>query len=455
MGQKNKPTEGTAGTLSDNIKPETMGKGKDYHHKIPPGTDLNDLPTEQTPEPLPTGQAKPEAKKRSGTKIAQVEAHLAQRYILRYNVIKNAVEAQAVDGGKWFDIDERFAKRIEAELLHTGLTGVEKVLNVVLANVTEFDPVTAYLEGLPRWDGTTDHIGRLAAFVKVPPDRRAWFELMFKKHLVRLLACATGKIPFNKQCLVLVSGQNDGKTSFLRHLCPPVWQEYYTEDIDFENKDGLVSLARNLFINLDELRNLSRGDINKVKSYLSKDTVKARLPFDRRETKLSRRATFFGSTNNPEFLTDETGNVRWLVFEIEGIQHDNGGPNGYGANVDLAQVYAQAFALMQSPAFHCHLTKEEIEFSERINAAHTITLPEYELFVKHYDESLTEFRTATDIKRHLETVTGQRLNAVQVGKALRKARVARVSRKVKGQVVHGYMVEETGEKDWGQATDQE
>jgi predicted P-loop ATPase len=412
---------------------------------------LNDLP----PEPSRKAETHAPKAKNKGTKIAQIEAHLAERYNLRYNVIKNAVEAQAVDGGKWFDIDERFAKRIEAKLLHTGLTGVEKVLNVVLANVPEFDPVTDYLKRLPRWDGTSNHIGRLSSFVNVDKEGRAWFDLMFKKHLVRLLACATGRIPFNKQCLVLVSGQNDGKTSFLRYLCPPEWQEYYTEDIDFENKDGLVALARNLFINLDELRNLSKGDINKVKSYLSKDTVKARLPFDRRETKLNRRATFFGSTNNPEFLTDETGNVRWLVFEIQGIMHDNGGPNGYGANVDLAQVYAQAFALMQSPLFNFQLTKEEIEFSERINAAHTITLPEYELFVKHYDESLTEFRTATDIKQHLETVTGQRLNAVQVGKALRKARVPRVSRKVKGQVVHGYLVVETGEKDWAQATDQE
>jgi len=452
MSDKKKPAGGTAGASAANAKPEKQDKSKPFPIEIQDGTDLNDPQPEQAAAPI----APPKKEKIKGTKIAQIESYLDERYRLRYNVISNAVEAQDVNGTAWIEVDERFAKRIEAELLHTGLTGIDRVLSVVLANVPEFDPVAAYLDNLPRWDGTTDHISRLASFVNVDKERRPWFDLMFKKHLVRLLACATKRIPFNKQCLVLVSGQNDGKTSFLRYLCPPAWKEYYTEDIDFTNKDGWISLARNLFINLDELRNLSKKDTDLVKSFLTKDTIKARLPFDKRDTKLSRRATFFGSTNNPQFLTDETGNVRWLVFEISGINHDNGGPNGYEANVDLEQVYAQAYALLQSPAFHCQLTKEEIEVSERINSAHAITTPEYELILKHYDKSETEFRTAADIATYLGTVSGQRVTSVMVGKALTRLKWANIQKRVKGGVpIKVYLLAETGAKDWGQATDQE
>jgi len=71
---------------------------------------------------------------------------------------------------------------------------------------------------------------------------------------------------------------------------------------------------------------------------------------------------------------------------------------------------------------------------------------ECKLIVKHYEKSETDFRTATDIKQHLETVTGQSLNAIQVGKALRMLKYPRVVKKVKGRAVHVYMVSETGEK---------
>lgn len=307
----------------------------DFPKRTPENRDLNaPAPTENDPEP-------PGNEEKSGgndPKIKQVKRFLDRRYQFRYNTIKNAVEFAPKDGGNWSDVDERAANSLERELLEANFRGIQRDLHLLLSTSKPFDPIRSYLDALPAWDGQTDHIEALANFVQVEPSRRTWFNWMLKKHLVRTLACATGQLAFNKQIFVLVSGQNDGKTWFLRKLCPPAWSEYYTEDIDFENKDGLIALARNVFINLDELRNLSRQDINKVKSFISKDSIKARLPFDRRETKLKRNASFFGSTNNAEFLTDETGNVRWLVFEIQGINHDNGGTNGYEQQIRLVAV---------------------------------------------------------------------------------------------------------------------
>lgn len=415
--------------------------------QIPEGGDLEKPPIKANAR---NKKNKPERNGAGNTLIARIEADLKERYSIRYNLLKNAVEIKTNDGDKWADVDERRAKQIEAELLHKGYARVNYTLNVILSNAEEFDPVTDYLQTLPSWDGQTDYIGQLANFVEVDKERRDWFNRMFKKHLVRLLACAIGEIPFNKHCLVLVSGQNDGKTSFLRYLCPLPWREYYTEDVDFENKDGLIALARNLFINLDELRNLSRQDINKVKSYLSKDSIKARLPFDRRETKLKRRASFFGSTNNAEFLTDETGNVRWLVFEIKGVKHDNGGNHGY-CRIDINQVWAQAYGLLKK-RYPYQLTREEIERSEGFNKAHTKKPLEYELILKYYDQSTNraDFQTASDIKRRLEIQTlGKLSNPENIGKALRMLGIDRIAKKVNGQTVYGYLLKAVEEKDWG------
>jgi len=406
---------------------------------------LNDKPAPMVAEPINAEPGKKEKEKKDKTAlIVLIEKYLAKRWQFRYNVLKNAIEFAKPGQNHWVECDERAARRLEYELLKAGFKGgVSHCLDVFLANAPDFNPIPAYLEKLPAWDGKTDHIGHLADFVEVEPSRRDWWQRMFKKHLVRLLACASGRLAFNKHCLTLVSGQNDGKTSFLRFLCPPEWREFYSEDIDFSNKDGLVSLARNVFLNLDELKSLSRQDINRVKSFLSQDRIKARLPFDRRETLLRRVATFFASTNAPEFVTDETGSVRWLVFEILGIRHDNGAANGYTKQVDIHLVWAQALALLNAD-FEYQLTRDEIAESERLNMAHTQMPSEYEMILKYYEISTEplDFKATCDIVAHLQVRTGGKFNAIGVGRSMRFMKIDRTARKVRGQTIRGYLLKE-------------
>lgn len=94
-----------------------------------------------------------------------------------------------------------------------------------------------------------------------------------------------------------------------------------------------MCLSENFIINLDELAIFDKKEINYLKSLLSKDRVKIRRPFATRATSDARRASFFGSTNNNVFLTDETGSVRWLCFEIDSIDF------AYIKNVDIDQVW--------------------------------------------------------------------------------------------------------------------
>jgi predicted P-loop ATPase len=74
----------------------------------------------------------------------------------------------------------------------------------------------------------------------------------------------------------------------------------------------------------------------------SRDFINERLPYDRRTSILERRASFIGSTNNIQFLSDDTGSVRWLCFEIESINWK------YNDEIDIDLVYAQAYHLYQS-----------------------------------------------------------------------------------------------------------
>ncbi|QDK77765.1 virulence protein E [Spirosoma sp. KCTC 42546] len=354
--------------------------------------------------------------------ITRIQDYLSERYAFRLDIVANVLQYKSVSSTCFREMNE---SNLLKELYEIGFNRFKDQLKALLKSdfIPEYDPFKAYFEGLPSWDETQpDYIAELLSYVKVKDAD--WFAIMFKKMLIRSVACAIGVAKFNKQCFVLYGPQDDGKTSFLRFLCPPALKDYYKENIDFENKDGRIALGENFLINLDELSSLSKSDTNKFKAYLTEERVKVRRPYAERETIIIRRASFLGSTNQNEFLTDVTGNVRWLVFETNSINHDKGGPKGYSANVDINNVWAQAYALLKS-GFQYQLTREELARSEGNNRQHQRTTAEIDL-INHYFQPAdkttpkAEFLTATEIARRLTIlIEGKvRVNDNNVGKAL-------------------------------------
>jgi predicted P-loop ATPase len=190
-----------------------------------------------------------------------------------------------------------------------------------------------------------------------------------------------------------------------------------TENISFD-KDSLIALIENFIINLDELATFTRVEINALKSILSKSFIKERHPFERKAKKLSRRASFIGSTNMTEFLSDPTGNVRWIPFEITGIDWN------YSKEITIDDVWAQAYALYKS-GFFCDVTAEEVKENEEENRQFTMVSLEMELLMKYYTPGTKErhdlFRTTGEIEMGLKEATNgmARISNQQLGKALR------------------------------------
>ena len=240
----------------------------------------------------------------------------------------------------------------------------------------------------------------------------------FRKMLVRCIACALDDSVFNKQAFILVhEKQNSGKSTFCRWLCPPFLKDYIAENINTD-KDSLIALATNFIINMDELATLSKTDLNTLKSFLSKDKVNIRMPYDAKTTVKPRRANFIGSTNKDEFLSDETGSVRWLCFELtDKINFD------YSKDIDINDIWGQAYALYKK-GFQYQLTPEEVEENERINKAYTITTAEMELIPKKFKPATKEkhdlFLTASDILNEISKDNYSfKSNIYSIGKALK------------------------------------
>jgi hypothetical protein len=357
----------------------------------------------------------------SQPRFIKIRNYLFSRYDLRLNTIANALLYKKKEETEFKELNEN---DLQIELYELGFKGFDKELSALVKSsiVPEYNPFKEYFENLPTWkEGDKDYINHLASFVVA--KHQDWFNTQFKKMLVRSVACGLEKIPFNKHCFTLFGkAQNQGKTSFLEFLMPQKLKNYFKGDgIDFRNKDGKFALYQNLFINIDELQSLGRDEINHIKAFFTISQVKDRLPFDKKPSIFPRRASFFATTNEEEFLTDTTGNVRWLIFPITEIKHDKGGRNGYNQNVDIDLVYSQAFALLKS-GFDFTLSKEDIAYSENQNRTFQKTTPEIELIARHYapatKDEHDEFVTSTDVLSTLSTwYPFVKLNSVHIGRA--------------------------------------
>lgn len=345
-------------------------------------------------------------------KFTDAEDYLSKKYDFRRNVLTLEIEIKEKEEDLYRPVNENSLYR---ELQHKGNTiSLANILAILKSDfVHDFDPIKTYFEGL-KWDGKSN-IDKLADYVKTN-DPEEW-KNHFKKHIVRTVKCAIDNDYFNKQALILVHAlQNSGKSTFIRFLCPPELAAYIAEDVTTD-KDSRILLVKNFIINLDELDKFNKQEIAAVKSFISKNQINERLPFDRKNSILKRRASFYGSTNKNELLDDPTGSVRWLCFEIISIDWN------YKENIDINQVWAEAYHLYKS-AFKCDLTREELERNEERNKEFQVLSIERELIQKLFEPDLERkfenFKTATEIYDTLTGLTNlhRSLSRVQIGKAL-------------------------------------
>jgi hypothetical protein len=346
------------------------------------------------------------------SKFQIVKKYINDRYDLRYNVVANQIETKSKHEEKYTILNE---DNLYVELQSDSVFVSQSNLSALMRSdfVPKYDPLREYFEKLPEWDGITDHIGNLCKYLNVKDQDR--FEIQFRKMLIRSIACSLDGV-FNKHAFILIGGQSSGKTTFTRWICPKNLAEYMAENINTD-KDGLIALSENFIIVLDELATLHKSELNALKSYFTKDQIKVRRPFDKKATRSPRRANFLGSTNKVEFLTDETGSVRWICFQVERIDFN------YSSDIDINDIWAHAHSLYKS-GYNGQLTPDELKENETMNNNHQSLTSEIELIQKHFEagskESHDNFLTASELMIILnkEYPGLTKLNIIGIGKAL-------------------------------------
>ena len=357
--------------------------------------------------------------------------YLNAKYSLRFNTISLEFEIKRTSDKKWSDLN---LNSLFIELAQSGIDIPVNKLEILVRShlIDQYNPISEYFESLEQWDGE-DHIKNLCSYVKTNDDNAFLYHM--EKWFTRAVLCALEKEKINKHCLVLANTiQNSGKSTYLRFFIPRKLMNYLSEDIGLD-KDSRIKLCKNLIINLDELSILAKADINSLKAFISKTHINERLPYARKAEYLERICSFVGSTNKTDFLTDESGSVRWIIFEVTEKINFN-----YSMEINIDKVWSQAyFNAYKRKGFNPELTLADISENEKRNERFTQMTLEQEMVNKFFEPSdnLEEFKTATEVMMDLST-QGIRLNHLKIGRALSSFKFPRV--KHPQRQIYGYLI---------------
>ena len=366
--------------------------------------------------------------------LEEIKGFLSNHIYLRYNTVKHRVEARLPAEDAFCQNSEltEFAsddyQPMSDRLSNTLLTALCTVkparardLQTVLDSgfVTAYHPFRHYLNRLPPWDGQ-DHILALSVSVMVRggTEKQMLFYEYLKKWLVAMVASWLDDGEENQAVLVLIGDQGIYKTTWFSHLLPPELRDYFRIKVNSSRvgKDDLITLSQYGLVCYEELDVMTPSNVNTMKSVVTMPAIDERPAYGHYTEHMPHVASFCGTGNNVQFLTDVTGNRRWLPFIVESITSPREAP------FDYEGVYAQAYTLYRQ-GFRHYFSKAEEEVLKEHNRTFETPQSEQEAIMTHFhaprDGERGDFYTATDILGKIGYNPALRITIEKIGSAMK------------------------------------
>lgn len=227
------------------------------------------------------------------------------------------------DGDRFWDNhdDSKMTEWLQANDLNVGISLVPFAVENV-AYEHRFHPVREWFDGL-EWDGQLRLDTWLIDYLGVDPSPyvqavgRAW--LISAVARIMRPGCKADHV------LILEGKQGLKKSTALRVLAGDDW---FTDEIaELGSKDASMQSRGVLIIELGEMDHMTRGEVSRIKAFLSRAVDRFRPSFGARVISAPRECVFAGTVNHSEYLKDETGNRRfWPVrcqsIAIDALRHD-------------------------------------------------------------------------------------------------------------------------------------
>lgn len=384
---------------------------------------------------------------------------------------------------QWQPISDRIVNTLWSQMSSVTRVNIQDVYRVIESDyVPAFNPFVEYLESLPEWhEGDHDYIADLAATVKIKGEQEhiespeaaslkgtaqegisqertaqevtpqagssqagssqatdsSLFTLRssLKKWLVGMVAGWISEDVVNNVILVFIGEQGAYKTTWFNYLLPPQLKQYfYTKtNANRMTRDDLLTLAQYGLVCCEELDTMRPAELNQLKAAVTMPSIDERAAYAHFHEHRKHIASFCGTGNKVSFLSDPTGNRRWLPFEVESIVSPRDHPFCYEG------IYSQALALYKS-GFTFWFTKEEIQEQNRHNRKFETPRLEHELvdlyFRRPLEHENSMFMTSSRVLQIIGSGITQKLSATRIGMAFSELGFQRV----RYHGIRGYLV---------------
>ncbi|WP_291528993.1 BT4734/BF3469 family protein [Bacteroides sp. UBA939] len=354
-----------------------------------------------------------------------LEEFMNRRYEFRYNTVLDDLEYRQRDSLHFYfkPMDKRVRNSISICALKEGIAAWDRDVDRFLHSeyVPLYNPVEEYLCDVGRWDGK-DRIRALANLVTCTNPH--WQELFYRWFL-SMVAHWRGvdRQHGNSTSPLLVGSQGYRKSTFCRMILPPELRFGYTDSINFTSKQEAERyLGRFFLINIDEFDQINVNQQGFLKHLLQKPVANLRKPYGNTIREMRRYASFIGTSNQKDLLTDPSGSRRFICIEVTA-------PINTSVAINYKQLYAQAMDAIYGGERYW-LNDEDEKILKQTNREFEQESPLEQLFhcyLRAAEEGESgEWMTCMQVLNYLQTKTRDRLAITKVarfGRTLQKLNI--------------------------------
>lgn len=255
----------------------------------------------------------------------------------RYDSFKNVLEINDPVNDKWRELEDSDAIRVQTSisiLFPTfGRVGKEMIYDaiVLVSKQNAIDSASDWIRSLV-WDGEARLDSWISKVYHTPED--AYHQAVasnWMKGLVKRIIEPGCKFDY----VLVLEGEQGIKKSTSLNILGGNWHVETTMSTD--SKDFFMQFQGKAIIEFSEGETLSRTEVKRMKAIITMQSDKYRPAYGRLSVDFPRRCVFAMTTNQTEYLKDETGNRRWLPVACVGTAD----VEWLAANRD--QIFAEAY----------------------------------------------------------------------------------------------------------------
>ena len=249
-----------------------------------------------------------------------VESFLKSHYDFRYNVLTEETEFRSLErmNEGFQSVNQRVLNTLCMEAHEAGIVCWDRDLSrcIYSTRIVEYHPFRLYLDELPKWDGI-DRVMDLARRVSENPlwkkEFRIWMLGMTAQWMGIMGDHANSVAP-----LLISTEQGYLKSTFCKSLLPSVLQRYYMDKVDLTGQGNVERrLAEMGLLNLDEFDKYSPTKMPLLKNLMQMASLSLCKAYQKNYRSLPRIASFIGTSNRKDLLTDPTGSRRFICVLVE------------------------------------------------------------------------------------------------------------------------------------------